>query len=174
MSGFCKKKLGRSAAYFSAQHALFPCGFYSSLWVESDFFEKSERLIRTAVSSRVRNCAGAIRRPKVSWRKTRNHCCASHMGQNLQFHPHVHMIVIGGGLTPDSKWRESRQDFFLPVHVLSAKFRGRKSNFPLARLCPWRREEANDAWRGRMHSPVPPVYPALRVPQNQVLRSFRL
>ncbi len=56
-------------------------------------------------------------------------------GQNLQFHPHVHMIVTGGGLTQDSKWRESRRDFFLPVHVLSAKFRGKflallKKKFP--------------------------------------------
>jgi len=56
-------------------------------------------------------------------------------GQNLQFHPHVHMIVTGGGLTPDAKWRKSRQDFFLPIHVLSAKFRGKflallKKKFP--------------------------------------------
>lgn len=46
-------------------------------------------------------------------------------GQNLQFHPHIHMIVSGGGLTAEGKWRESRRKFFLPVRVLTAKFRGK-------------------------------------------------
>lgn len=46
-------------------------------------------------------------------------------GQNLQFHPHVHMIVTGGGLSPDGKWKDSKKKFFLPVRVLSAKFRGK-------------------------------------------------
>lgn len=46
-------------------------------------------------------------------------------GQNLQFHPHIHMIVTGGGLTPGQKWRASSKRFFLPVRVLSAKFRGK-------------------------------------------------
>ena len=46
-------------------------------------------------------------------------------GQNLQFHPHIHMIVTGGGLTRDGKWRNSKKHFFLPVRVLSAKFRGK-------------------------------------------------
>lgn len=46
-------------------------------------------------------------------------------GQNLLFHPHVHMIVTGGGLTADNKWRESNKKFFLPIRVLSSKFRGK-------------------------------------------------
>lgn len=56
-------------------------------------------------------------------------------GQNLQFHPHIHMLVTGGGLTPNGKWRDSKKKFFLPVRVLSAKFRGKflalfKQKFP--------------------------------------------
>lgn len=46
-------------------------------------------------------------------------------GQNLMFHPHIHCIVTGGGLTKDNKWRASRKRFFLPVKVLSRKFRGK-------------------------------------------------
>jgi hypothetical protein len=43
----------------------------------------------------------------------------------MTHHPHVHMIVPGGGLSPDgSSWIASRSDYFLPVEVLSALFRG--------------------------------------------------
>ena len=35
------------------------------------------------------------------------------------------MIVTGGGLTQEGKWKYSKKHFFLPVRVLSAKFRGK-------------------------------------------------
>jgi hypothetical protein len=45
-------------------------------------------------------------------------------GQNLLFHPHLHCVVPGGGLTPDGKrWISCRPGFFLPVSVLSWLFR---------------------------------------------------
>jgi hypothetical protein len=45
-------------------------------------------------------------------------------GQNLQFHPHLHCVVPGGGLSPDGeRWVSCRRpDFFLPVRVLSSLF----------------------------------------------------
>lgn len=46
-------------------------------------------------------------------------------GQNLMFHPHLHCIIPAGGLTVDNKWRNSRKKFFMPVKVLSRKFRGK-------------------------------------------------
>jgi hypothetical protein len=46
-------------------------------------------------------------------------------GQNLMFHPHIHCIVTGGGLTVGGQWRDTRKKFFIPVKVLSAKFRGK-------------------------------------------------
>lgn len=46
-------------------------------------------------------------------------------GQNLCFHPHIHCIVPFGGLTALGKWQPSRKKFFLPVRVLSRKFRGK-------------------------------------------------
>jgi len=45
-------------------------------------------------------------------------------GQNLMFHPHLHCVVPGGGLSPDGdRWVSCRPGFFLPVHVLSRLFR---------------------------------------------------
>jgi hypothetical protein len=46
-------------------------------------------------------------------------------GQNLMYHPHIHCIVTGGGLTAENKWRASRKKFFLHVKVLSRKFCGK-------------------------------------------------
>jgi hypothetical protein len=45
-------------------------------------------------------------------------------GQNLLFHPHLHCVVPGGGLSPDGdRWISCRPGFFLPVRVLSRLFR---------------------------------------------------
>jgi hypothetical protein len=45
-------------------------------------------------------------------------------GSALTHHPHVHMVVPGGGLSPDgSKWIVCRPRYFLTVAVLSALFR---------------------------------------------------
>lgn len=46
-------------------------------------------------------------------------------GQNLLFHPHIHCIVPAGGLNRLGQWVNSRRKFFLPVKVLSRKFRGK-------------------------------------------------
>jgi Putative transposase/Transposase zinc-binding domain len=45
-------------------------------------------------------------------------------GSAMTHHPHVHMIVAGGGLSADgSKWVASKPGFFVPVRVLSKLFR---------------------------------------------------
>jgi hypothetical protein len=46
-------------------------------------------------------------------------------GQTLQLHPHVHVILPGGGLTDDGQWKACPRGFFLPVKVLSRVFRGK-------------------------------------------------
>ena len=45
-------------------------------------------------------------------------------GSAMTHHPHVHMIVPGGGISPDGEhWVPCRPGFFLPVRVLSRLFR---------------------------------------------------
>src|SRR5258708_10134273 len=45
-------------------------------------------------------------------------------GSAMTHHPHIHMIVPGGGVAPDGKhWISSRPAFLLPVRVLSKLFR---------------------------------------------------
>ncbi|MGE3175163.1 MAG: IS91 family transposase [Planctomycetota bacterium] len=47
-------------------------------------------------------------------------------GQKLLFHPHVHCVVTGGGLSPDgARWVPARERFLLPVKAMSRLFRGK-------------------------------------------------
>jgi hypothetical protein len=79
--------------------------------------------------------------------------------RQLVFHPHVHYLVPGGGLTPDGlRWqRVPSPDFFLPQAVLAARFRNR--------LRQWLEQEHREllrpipsrAWRVKWVVDVQPV-----------------
>lgn len=46
--------------------------------------------------------------------------------RELDFHPHVHIIVTAGGLSPDGEtWVPSKPGFLFPVRVLGKLFRGK-------------------------------------------------
>jgi len=43
----------------------------------------------------------------------------------MHYHPHVHLLVSGGGVTPDgASWREANHPFLIPVRALSRLVRG--------------------------------------------------
>jgi hypothetical protein len=45
--------------------------------------------------------------------------------RELNFHPHLHCIVTGGGLSPDgTKWIAARRKYLFPVKVMAKLFRG--------------------------------------------------
>lgn len=87
-------------------------------------------------------------------------------GQTLTFHPHLHCLATGGGLTPDGRWVSTKPGFFLPVRVLARVFCGKflaeltrafesgELQFfgDLARLsepsafAAWRAQQAREAW----------------------------
>ena len=48
-------------------------------------------------------------------------------GQNLSLHPHVHMIVPGGGFTKDNEWKNSASngDFLFPIKAMAKVYRGK-------------------------------------------------
>jgi len=65
---------------------------------------KDERFIATALPG----CTGVL----PTW------------GRQLQYHPHIHDIVPGGGLAEDrTTWQPSRATFFVPVQALSPIYR---------------------------------------------------
>lgn len=47
-------------------------------------------------------------------------------GQNLSYHPHIHCIVTGGGLSDkNDRWISSKSKFLFPIKVLGSLFRGK-------------------------------------------------
>lgn len=46
-------------------------------------------------------------------------------GQNLQYHPHLHLVVPAGGITRNNKWKPSKANgsFLFPVDQISRVFR---------------------------------------------------
>jgi len=43
-------------------------------------------------------------------------------GRDMNYHPHIHVIIPGGGMT-DGEWKSTRPGFFAPVKLLSQLFR---------------------------------------------------
>ena len=52
-------------------------------------------------------------------------CILHTWGSEMNFHPHIHAIVLGGGLDPENHWKDNGEDFFLPIKVVSRVFRGK-------------------------------------------------
>ncbi len=47
-------------------------------------------------------------------------------GRNLEYHPHVHYVVPGGGVSAEGdRWMPSRAHFFVPVKAVSVIFRAK-------------------------------------------------
>ena len=76
------------------------------------FKASSETLLRIAADPKHLGAKIAITSVLHTW------------GSAMTHHPHVHMIVPGGGLSPDgTQWIACKPKFFLPVFVLSKLFR---------------------------------------------------
>jgi hypothetical protein len=61
---------------------------------------------------------GTDKTPERAWSLHSGYC------ERGCFHPHLHCVVPGGGLSPDhDRWIPGRRKFLLPVKVLSARFR---------------------------------------------------
>lgn len=52
-------------------------------------------------------------------------CILHTWGSEMNFHPHIHTILFGGGLTMKNEWKDKGNDFFLPIQVVSMVFRGK-------------------------------------------------
>ena len=56
-------------------------------------------------------------------------CILHTWGSTMNFHPHIHAIVLGGGLDVKNHWKDNGKEFFLPIKVISKIFRGKYSRY---------------------------------------------
>ncbi len=101
-------------------------------------------------------------------------------GQKLDFHPHLHCVVPGGGISLDgSRWVHCPRGFLMPVKLLSRKFRGKflallkeshqRGELTLAgSLAPYDSKAAFNAWLSPLYTKEWVVYakPPWNGPQN--------
>ena len=52
-------------------------------------------------------------------------CILHTWGSEMNYHPHIHMVLLGGGLTEKRKWKDTGGKFFLPIKVISSVFKGK-------------------------------------------------
>ena len=52
-------------------------------------------------------------------------CILHTWGSEMNFHPHIHTILLGGGLTSKNEWKDNGTEFFLPIWAISKVFRGK-------------------------------------------------
>lgn len=52
-------------------------------------------------------------------------CVLHTWGSEMNYHPHIHTILLGGGLTVEKKWKDNGDKFFLPIRVVSKVFKGK-------------------------------------------------
>ena len=69
--------------------------------------------------------SGLTADPKYLGAKVGYICILHTWGSEMNFHPHIHTILLGGGLTTENRWKDNGNDFFLPIRVISKVFRGK-------------------------------------------------
>ena len=50
-------------------------------------------------------------------------CVLHTWGSRMNYHPHLHTIVLGGGLDEKNQWKDKNGELFFPVKVMSAVFK---------------------------------------------------
>jgi hypothetical protein len=109
---------------------LLPCRYFHLVFTLPDslngiVYGNQEMMYGILMQSAARALLKVAASPRFLGASTGCLCVLHTWGQNLLFHPHVHMLVPAGGLGPDGwEWVPSRRKFFVPVRVLSKVFRG--------------------------------------------------
>ena len=52
-------------------------------------------------------------------------CILHTWGSRMNYHTHLHTILLGGGLTPKNEWKDNGDTFFLPIRIISKVFKGK-------------------------------------------------
>lgn len=98
---------------FTLPHELNPIWHYNRHWCSDALFKAASETLRQLLKDdRYLGAEVGMLASLHTW------------GRTLSFHPHLHLLVSGGGLSGE-EWKRVKKDFLLPVGVIKAKFRGK-------------------------------------------------
>ena len=99
---------------FTLPHELNPIWHFNRSWCSDKLFKAASETLRELLKDeRYLGAEAGMLASLHTW------------GRTLSFHPHVHVLLTGGGLNKSGEWKSVKNDFLLPVGVLKAKFRGK-------------------------------------------------
>ena len=98
---------------------------YSSGYLESSHYSNQKQLYDTLYHAASATISELAADPKHLGASVGYICILHTWGSEMNFHPHIHTILLGGGLTPKNEWKDNGTEFFLPIQVISKVFRGK-------------------------------------------------
>ena len=85
---------------------------------------RNQRLLYDALYHAVNKTMEELSKDKKHLGANIGYICVLHTwGSRLNYHPHLHTIVLGGGLDEKNRWKDKGGKFFFPVKVMSAVFK---------------------------------------------------
>ena|GEM_PF-5193878 len=109
----------------AAQHDLFPHRVHRTHALNPLLLSNDVRLYNLIMRCAWETLDQLARQPQWLGAQTGMLAILHTWGQKLDFHPHIHCVVPGGGVLPDGNWKPAKKGFFVPVRVMSALFRGK-------------------------------------------------
>jgi hypothetical protein len=117
---------------YRQQLRLLPCSYFFATFTIPEGLRRITRAHQQAVYGALFDCAAASLRtleadPRFVGCKVAGFFGVLHTWtRQLEYHPHLHFIIPGGGLSADrQQWIAARGDFLVHVKALSALFRGK-------------------------------------------------
>lgn len=125
VSGCYQGHLGGPKEKRYPQCPIFSCGVYNAEQLQPLIYQNQELLYDLMYKAVAETLAELSQDKKYLGAQVGFFSLLHTWAQNLHYHPHIHTVVLAGGLTKLNQWRNSSKKFFIPVKVLSKKFRGK-------------------------------------------------
>src|SRR3989449_9018617 len=126
VSGRSSRSLARSTSPGASPNALRPCGLHTSSSFGPLVLQNKKVIYDLLFRTSAESLLEVARDPQHLGAQIGFFSVLHTWSQKLELHPHVHCVVPAGGLSADhTRWIKPHYDFFLPVEVLGAVFRGK-------------------------------------------------
>lgn len=111
VSGVSKRKMGRCTAGGYLRCSLFPCGFTVPEELNPIIYS-NQKFLYAALYHAASDTLSELAADSKYLGTDIGYICILHTwGSTMNFHPHIHAIVLGGGLDVKNHWKDNGKDF---------------------------------------------------------------